>query len=142
MDSIDIAATEGNGGSNAQHGGPEARPKNKQSDREVIDLSTCRAKTSGRSLVWTEGLFVVDANMQPVCTCCKQRVAAGNGPAHSNTTNLLAHYSSSKVDEAHAKKFEEAKLKYSEKNKTSTARQKLGSPPSRGQQTLDKAIKK
>lgn len=93
---------------------------NKKDDSEkeiVIDLTSCRPKRKGRSIVWTEGLFVLDPEMQPVCTCCQQRVPAGNGSATSNTTNLTNHYKSKKADAAHKRKMEVAELNAARKQK-------------------------
>lgn len=104
-------------------------------DGEVIDLSTCVPKTSGRSFVWTEGLFVLDPLKRPVCTCCGLKVAAGKGSSKSisnNTTNLISHYESRRLDKAHATKLEEARKAYEPR-----AYKGKGSPIPRGPQRSD-----
>ena len=104
-------------------------------DGEIIDLSTCVPKTSGRSFVWTENLFVLDPLKRPVCTCCGLKVAAGKGSSKSisnNTTNLISHYQSRRLDKAHATKLEEARRAYEPR-----ANKAKGSPVPRGQQRSD-----
>ena len=101
-------------------------------DGEIVDLSTCVPKTTGRSFVWTEGLFMLDPLKRPVCTCCGMKVAAGKGSSKSisnNTTNLISHYESRRLDKAHAVKLEQARSTYDPR-----ANKGRGSPSPRGGQ--------
>lgn len=100
---------------------------------EVIDLKTCTPKSAGRSIVWTEKLFVLDALKRPVCTCCGVVVSAGNGVS-SNTTNLFNHYESPKVDESHQKTIQEARAKQLSEFKEGKGK---APPPPRAPQTSD-----
>lgn len=83
--------------------------------KKLVDLAKCRPKLNGRSFVWTERLFVVDAEMQPVCTFCRVRVSVGKGTASRNTTNLIHHYRSPAAGRGHAMRLEEAMRRHEER---------------------------
>lgn len=62
---------------------------------EVVDLRTCRPSLNGRSVVWTQCLFLLDTKKRAMCTLCAVSVPCPVG----NTTNLIAHNESPRVDE-------------------------------------------
>lgn len=62
----------------------------KEKEEETIDLRTCPPKPHGRSLVWTQRLFLLDPKKRTVKTYCSVLVPCPT----SNTINLIAHYES------------------------------------------------
>ena len=63
----------------------------------LVDLRTCRPKTNGRSFVWAQRLFLLDPRKRVVCNvcnCCALLTPCFKG----NTSNLIAHYESPRLD--------------------------------------------
>ncbi|CAM9789329.1 unnamed protein product, partial [Choristocarpus tenellus] len=79
----------------------------------VADMSIFSPRQNGRSFVWRQRLFLVDAAGRCACTECSMVVPNGAGAAKGpNTTNLIGHYK-----KKHPRKLVEA-LKAEEENGT------------------------
>lgn len=65
---------------------------NKEVVKEVVDLRNCRPKPNGRSLVWTQRLFLLDPQKHAVRASCSVLFPCLKG----TTTNLIAFTSPQK----------------------------------------------
>ncbi|CAM9806581.1 unnamed protein product [Discosporangium mesarthrocarpum] len=75
-----------------------------------VDLTLCHRKPTGRAMVWTQNLFLENAEGEAVCTTCEAIVGRGlTKKSQVNTPNLVSHYQHHHKDEyAKAHKAEQA----------------------------------